>query len=91
MHQGKSIHDRVLVKRKAALDSTRDISSTSIIPAVTARHLTRNLTGMPVVSVATAIVSTALGSYTAGFFDRETGPFIITVAGGIFFLSLLAA
>jgi len=34
-------------------------------------------------------VSTALGSYSAGLFHNATGPFIITVAGGIFFLSLL--
>jgi len=45
---------------------------------------------MLVVSVGVAIVSTALGSYSAGLFHNATGPFIITVAGGIFFLSLLA-
>lgn len=65
------------------------MGSLIIIPAATARHLARNLTGMLVVSVAVAIVSTALGSYSAGLFHNETGPFIITVAGGIFFLSLL--
>jgi ABC-type Mn2+/Zn2+ transport system permease subunit len=65
------------------------MGSLIIIPAATARHLARNLTGMLVVSVAVAVVSTALGSYGAGLFHNETGPFIITVAGGIFFLSLL--
>jgi zinc transport system permease protein len=66
------------------------MGSLIIIPAATARHLARNLNGMLVVSVAVAVISTMVGSYAAGLFHRETGPFIISTAGAIFFLSLLA-
>jgi len=65
------------------------MGSLIIIPAATARHLARNLTGMLAISVAVAVVSTISGTYAAGLVHRETGPFIITIAGGIFFLILL--
>jgi ABC-type Mn2+/Zn2+ transport system permease subunit len=65
------------------------MGSLIIIPAATARHLARNLTGMLAISVAIAIVSTITGTYAAGLLHRETGPFIISIAGGIFFLSLM--
>lgn len=65
------------------------MGSLIIIPAATARHLARNLNGMLTISIAVAVVSTIVGSYAANLSHRETGPFIITIAGGIFFLSLL--
>jgi zinc transport system permease protein len=65
------------------------MGSLIIIPAATARHLARNLSGMLTISIAVAVVSTIVGSYAANLSHRETGPFIITIAGGIFFLSLL--
>ncbi len=65
------------------------MGSLIIIPAATARHLAHNLAGMLFISVAVAIASTAIGTYGAGLLHRETGPFIISVAGGIFFLGLL--
>jgi hypothetical protein len=40
-------------------------------------------------SIAVAVVSTIIGTCAAGVIHRETGPFIISIAGGIFFLSLL--
>jgi zinc transport system permease protein len=66
------------------------MGSLIIIPAATARHLARNLNGMLTISIAVAIVSTIIGTYAAGFLHRETGPFIISIASAIFFLSLLA-
>jgi ABC-type Mn2+/Zn2+ transport system permease subunit len=65
------------------------MGSLIIIPAATARHVARNLTGMLAISIAVAVVSTIIGTYAAGLIHRETGPFIISIAGGIFFLSLL--
>jgi ABC-type Mn2+/Zn2+ transport system permease subunit len=65
------------------------MGSLIIIPAATARHLARNLTGMLVISIAVAVLSTISGTYVAALFHHQTGPFIITIAGGIFFLSLL--
>lgn len=65
------------------------MGSLIIIPAATARHLARNLGGMLAISIAVAIVSTLIGTYAAGVLHRETGPFVISIAGGIFFLSLL--
>lgn len=65
------------------------MGSLIIIPAATARHLARNLTGMLVISIAVAVLSTISGTYVAALVHHETGPLIITIAGGIFFLSLL--
>lgn len=66
------------------------MGSLIIIPAATAKRLARDLSGMLVISVIVAVASTLLGTYAAGRFHGETGPFIITVAGGLFLLSLLA-
>ena len=65
------------------------MGSLIIIPAATARHLARNLRGMLVISIVVAVASTMIGTYAAGLAHRETGPFIIAIAGSIFFLSLL--
>ncbi len=66
------------------------MGSLIIIPAATAKRLARDLNGMLVISVIVAVASTLLGTYAAGRFHGETGPFIITVAGVLFLLSLLA-
>ena len=65
------------------------MASLIIIPAATARRLAHNLNGMFTVSVVVAVVSTVFGSYAATLLHRATGPFIIMLAGGTFFLSLL--
>jgi len=66
------------------------MGSLIIIPAATAKRLARDLSGMLVISVIVAVASTLLGTYAAGRFHGETGPFIISVAGVLFLLSLLA-
>lgn len=65
------------------------MGSLIIIPAATARRLAKSLNGMLSISVAIAVVSTALGASAGSLFHRDTGPIIITSAGTIFFLSLL--
>jgi ABC-type Mn2+/Zn2+ transport system permease subunit len=65
------------------------MGSLIIIPAATARRLARNLGQMLSISVMVAIVSTLLGTYLGDLLHRETGPLIVSVAGTIFFLSLL--
>jgi zinc transport system permease protein len=60
-----------------------------IIPAATAKRLAGNLTGMLIMAVSVAVVSTAIGTFLASWLHRETGPLIITVAAGCFLLSLL--
>jgi ABC-type Mn2+/Zn2+ transport system permease subunit len=60
-----------------------------IIPAATARRLARNLNQMFALSVAIAVFSTLAGMACAPLFDVETGPIIASIAGGMFFLSLL--
>lgn len=65
------------------------MGSLIIIPAATARRLTRSLGQMLSVSASLAIVSTLIGTYMGALLDRETGPLIVTVAGTIFFVSLL--
>jgi ABC-type Mn2+/Zn2+ transport system permease subunit len=65
------------------------MGSLIIIPAAIARRFARDLTTMLTLSVVIAVASTAAGSYVASLAGRPSGPFIVMVAGGLFFLSLL--
>ena len=65
------------------------MGSLVIIPAATARRLARSLNSMLAIAIAVALIATVGGSYAASLAGRESGPFIITVAGAIFFASLL--
>ncbi len=60
-----------------------------IIPAATAKRLTRNLSGMLGVAVAVSVVSTLAGTHVALLLHRPTGPLIICAAASCFVLSLL--
>lgn len=60
-----------------------------IIPAATAKRLTRNLTGMLMAAVVLAATATIAGTFLASRLHRETGSVIVTVAAGLFLLSLL--
>lgn len=64
------------------------MGSLIIIPPATARRLARNLTGMLVISVMVALISTLLGGWMSARFNRESGPVIVVVAAACFFLSL---
>ena len=65
------------------------MGSLIIIPASIARRFARSLGAMLVVSASTAVLSTAAGTYVASLAGRPSGPFIVMVAGSLFFLSLL--
>ena len=65
------------------------MGSLIIIPAATARRVSRNLTEMLAVASTLAIVVTIVGSLAAAHFQRPTGPFIVTLAAGVFFISSL--
>ena len=65
------------------------MGSLIIIPAATAKHVTRSLGSMLAVAVMIAVASTLVGTSLARAFHRETGPVIIAVAAGVFFLGLL--
>lgn len=60
-----------------------------IIPAVAAKRLTKNLTGMLTGASVIAVLATLAGSALAGWLHREPGPLIVTVAGVCFLLSFL--
>jgi ABC-type Mn2+/Zn2+ transport system permease subunit len=64
------------------------MGSLIIIPAATAKRLSRNLTEMLVISAVVALVVTELGSLAAAWLHRETGPVIVILAGLVFILSL---
>jgi ABC-type Mn2+/Zn2+ transport system permease subunit len=64
------------------------MGSMIIIPAATAKRLATNLSGMLSYAVLAAILSTVIGSYAGVLLRRPTGPMIISVAAGFFFLSL---
>jgi ABC-type Mn2+/Zn2+ transport system permease subunit len=66
------------------------MGSLIIIPAATAKHVTRSLSSMLAVAVAAAVVSTLAGTSLARALQREPGPVIIAVAAAGFFLGLLA-
>lgn len=65
------------------------MGSLIIIPAATARHLARSLHGMLAVAVGIAMTATILGTLGAPLLHVGTGPLIITIAAGCFFLGLL--
>jgi zinc transport system permease protein len=65
------------------------MGSLIIIPAATAKYLARNLSAMLTISVAVALLATALGSVAGQVFHREAGPLTITIAGGLFLASLV--
>jgi zinc transport system permease protein len=65
------------------------MGSLIIIPAAIARRFARDLGTMLTLSVVIAVASTLAGSYVASLAGRPSGPFIVMVAGGLFFLSLL--
>jgi len=60
-----------------------------IIPAVTAKRLAKNLTGMLLTAALAAVAATIAGTWLASYLHRETGPVIVTVAACIFLLSFL--
>jgi ABC-type Mn2+/Zn2+ transport system permease subunit len=64
------------------------MGSLIIIPAATAKRLSRNLTEMLVISAVVAFLVTELGSVGAAWLHRETGPVIVILAGFVFILSL---
>jgi zinc transport system permease protein len=65
------------------------MGSLIIIPAATAKRLSKNLTEMLVIAPAIAVVVTMLGSLVAAHYHRPGGPFIVTIAATGFFLSFL--
>lgn len=65
------------------------MGSLIIIPAAIARRFARSLSTMLTLSVVVAVACTAAGTYVASLAGRPSGPFIVMVAGGLFFLSLL--
>jgi ABC-type Mn2+/Zn2+ transport system permease subunit len=65
------------------------MGSLIIIPAATAKRVSRNLTQMLVIASVLAILVTIVGTLAASHFQRPTGPFIVTIAAGVFFLSAL--
>ncbi|HXZ26590.1 MAG TPA: metal ABC transporter permease [Terriglobales bacterium] len=59
-----------------------------IIPAATAKRLARSLGGMLGLAVGFSVFATVLGTCLALWLHRETGPLIVSVAAGVFLLSL---
>lgn len=65
------------------------MGSLIIIPAATAKHLARSLNAMLAIGVALAVLSTVLGTYGAPLLHVESGALTITIAAGLFFVSLI--
>ena len=64
------------------------MGSLVIIPAATAKQLTRTLDGMLALSAGLAVFSTFTGELLADYLRRPSGPVIIAVAAALFFASL---
>ncbi len=64
------------------------MGSLIIIPAATAKHVAASLNSMLALAVTIAVAATLTGMVLAQVIQRETGPVIIAVAAGIFFVSL---
>ena len=65
------------------------MGSLIIIPAATAKRLSTNLTQMLVIAAAAAVVATVAGAFAADWLHRETGPIIVTIAAGMFLVTLV--
>jgi ABC-type Mn2+/Zn2+ transport system permease subunit len=65
------------------------MGSLIIIPAATAKHLAANLNAMLALAVSIAVIATVTGMALAQSIQRDSGPVIIAVAAGIFFVGLL--
>lgn len=65
------------------------MGSMMIIPAATAKRAARSLSGMFLVAVLAAVLSTVLGGTAAGLLHRPPGPLIVIVATVFFLVSLL--
>jgi ABC-type Mn2+/Zn2+ transport system permease subunit len=65
------------------------MGSLIIIPAATARHVTRSLDAMLAVAVGLAVAATVIGTLAAGVLHLPGGPLIITVAAGFFAVGVL--
>jgi ABC-type Mn2+/Zn2+ transport system permease subunit len=65
------------------------MGSLIIIPAATARHVTRSLDAMLIAAVGFAVAATILGSIGAGMLHLPAGPLTITVAAVFFAIGVL--
>src|ERR1019366_1630632 len=65
------------------------MGSLIIIPATIAKRLARSIDGMFAIAVGAALASTLLGTWIAAVAHRPSGPVIVGIAGGLFFLSLV--
>jgi ABC-type Mn2+/Zn2+ transport system permease subunit len=65
------------------------MGSLIIIPAATARHVTRSLDTMLAAAVALAVAATVIGTLGAPMLHLPGGPLIITVAAGFFAIGVL--
>lgn len=65
------------------------MGSLIIIPPAIAKRFARSLQQMFIVSVGAAVASTVIGIYISRSLHGQSGPYIVMVAGGFFFLSLL--
>lgn len=59
-----------------------------IVPAATAKRLTRNLSGMLATAVVLAAVATIAGTFLASRLHRQSGSVIVAVAAALFLASL---
>jgi ABC-type Mn2+/Zn2+ transport system permease subunit len=65
------------------------MGSLIIIPAATAKHLSRNLNQMLALAALFAVAATAAGSSLGFWLHRETGPLIVTISAIGFLISVL--
>ena len=65
------------------------MGSLIIIPAATAKRLSRKLNQMLILSAAIAVTTTIVGAWLASWLHRETGPVIVALAAGCFLLTFL--
>jgi ABC-type Mn2+/Zn2+ transport system permease subunit len=65
------------------------MGSLIIIPAATAKHLSKNLNQMLTLSAIFAVAATVVGSTFARWFHQETGPLIVVVSTIVFLVTVL--
>ncbi len=65
------------------------MGSLIIVPAATAKRLSRNLNQMLALSAVLAVMATVCGTSLGWWLHRETGPLIVTIAAAGFLLTFM--
>ena len=87
--QEKTFEKEITVRVRLRYLGVLLMGSLVIIPAATAKRLSRRLGQMLAIAAAVAVAATVGGTALGAALHRESGPLIVLLAAGAFLLALL--